>query len=69
MQMESLICNTITFSFTLSPAADILDQPFIIWDAFLTTPNATFLDLTSATFNYSGGVFSASYLLLQDLQN
>jgi cysteine-rich repeat protein len=69
VQMDSTLCNRITFEFTLSPTSAILAQPFIVWDAFLTTPNATLLDLPSATFSYNGGILGASYLLLQDLQN
>lgn len=66
---ESITCNTITMEFMLSPAALVLEEPYILWDDFLSSPNQSLLWLNSSLTSYSGGILSLSYFMLGDLQN
>ena len=67
--MDSIICNTITFGFKFTPPSDTFAQSFISWENFLSSPNDSILQPNTSMFSYSGGVLSASYFLLNHLQN
>ena len=43
--MEPLICNTITFEVQLEPSSATFAQSYVKWENFITTQNATKLEL------------------------
>ena len=41
MENENVVCNTITFKIEISPKGSILDQNYINWTNFISTPNTS----------------------------
>jgi cysteine-rich repeat protein len=66
---SSVVCNTITLQFILSPASATFAQPYIVWDNFLITPNSSIIVQNTSMLSYNSGVLTASYFLLQNVQN
>ena len=66
---ESVACNTLTIEFAVSPAALVLEEPYILWNDFLSNPNQSLLWMNTSLTSYSGGILSLSYFMLGDLQN
>ena len=68
MEAESVVCNTITFKIELSPKADLLDQSYIDWTSFISTPNSSIMDENQTMLSYSSGKISLSFYLKADLE-
>ena len=69
MENETVVCNTITFGLQISPASETFAQSYVSWDNFLSSPNDSILIKNTTMFNYSSGILSVSFWIMDDLQN
>ena len=66
--METLVCNTLTLIFKITPVSNTFSQNYIQWNSFLTTPNSSLLYANTTMTRYSSGFIYYSYSLNKTLQ-
>jgi cysteine-rich repeat protein len=67
--IETAICDTITFTFLLTPASSTFAQNYINWTGFLVTPNTSVIAANNSMLVYSSGKLSASFFMRATIQN
>lgn len=63
------MCDTITFTFQLTPVSNTFAQPYVNWTDFIVTPNTSLITLNASMVQYSSGKVSVSYSMRATIQN
>lgn len=60
--LETTVCNTLTLTFSITPASDTFGRSDIVWDTFLGY-NHSSLTVNTSMHNYASGQLNISYFL------